>query len=128
MGKLLTVLSTLGITISSGLNVQTSSAPKPKSLLDSCSSSFIDVHADMNIIRKLYIAIIRLHLEYASQFGIISILKDQQTLENTCRVCLKRWELTSNVQGSHILTLAARRKLLKLCTYFSYVNRLSIAH
>ena len=53
--------------------------------------------ADMDIIRKLYIAIVRPHLEYASHavlHGIHIYWKDQQTLENiqkcACKVGLKR--------------------------------------
>ena len=53
----------------------------------------------MDIIRKLYIAIVRPHLEYASHavlHGIHIYWKDQQTLENiqkcACKVGLKRWD------------------------------------
>ena len=89
--------------------------------------------ADADIIRKLYIAIIRPHLEYASQVWDLHLLKDQQTLENiqkfACRVCLKQWDLSypTMLRTLSIPTLAARRKQLKLCTFFSYVNGLSIA-
>ena len=53
----------------------------------------------MDIIRKLYIAIIKPHLEYASQLWDPYLQKDQQTLSETiqnlaCRVCLKRWDLS----------------------------------
>ena len=39
------------------------------------------------------------------------------------RVCLKWWDLRT----LRISTLSARRQQLRLCTFFSYVNRLSIA-
>ena len=38
--------------------------------------------ADMEIIRQLYIAIVRPHLEYASQVWDLYLLKHQQTLED----------------------------------------------
>ena len=45
-----------------------------------------------------------------------------------CRVCLKRWDLSypAMLRTLSIPTLAARRQL-KLCTFFRYVNQLSIA-
>ena len=86
----------------------------------------------MDVIRKLYIAIIRPHLEYASQVWDPHLLKGQQTLENiqkfACTVCLKQWDLSypTLLRTLSIPTLTARRKQLKLCTFFSYVNGLSI--
>ena len=125
----------LGITISSDLswtkhiNIISSKARKLVGLL------FRQFYrcADADIIRKLYIAIVRPHLEYASQVWDPHLLKDQQTLENiqkfACRVCLKQWDLSypTMLRTLSIPTLAARRKQLKLCTFFSYVNGLSIA-
>ena len=89
--------------------------------------------ADKDIIRKLYTAIARPYLEYATQVWDPHLLKDQQTLENiqkfACRVYLKQWDLSypTMLRALSIPTLAARRKQLKLCTFFSYVNGLSIA-
>ena len=54
--------------------------------------------ADMDIIHKLYIAIVR---EYASQVWVLYLLKDQQTLEKfACKVCLKQWN--SNYPAMHL--------------------------
>ena len=125
----------LGITISSDLtwskhiNIIGSKARKLVGLL------FRQFYrcADTDTIRKLYIAIIRPHLEYASQVWDPYLQKDQQTLENiqkfACRVCLKRWDLSypAMLRTLSIPTLAARRQQLKLCTFFRYVNQLSIA-
>ena len=87
----------LGITISSDLswskhiNIIGSKARKLVGLL---FRQFYR-YADTDTIRKLYIAIIRPHLKYASQVWDPYLQKDQQTLENiqkfACRVCLKRW-------------------------------------
>ena len=125
----------LGITISSDLtwskhiNIIGSKARKLVGLL------FRQFYrcADTDTICKLYIAIIRPHLEYASQVWDPYLQKDQQTLENiqkfACRVCLKRWDLSypAMLRTLSIPTLAARRQQLKLCTFFRYVNQLSIA-
>ena len=125
----------LGITISSDLtwskhiNIISSKARKLVGLL------FRQFYrcADTDTIRKLYIAIIRPHLEYASQVWDPYLQKDQQTLENiqkfACRVCLKRWDLSypAMLRTLSIPTLAARRQQLKLCTFFRYVNQLSTA-
>ena len=117
----------LGITISSDLswtkhiNIISSKARKLVGLL------FRQFYrcADADTIRKIYIAIVRSHLEYASQIWDLHLLKDQQTLENiqkfACRVCLKQWDLSypTLLRTLSIPTLAARRKQLKLCTFFT---------
>ena len=60
-------------------------------------------------------------MEYASQVWDPYLQKDQQTL--------KRWDLSypAMLRTLSIPTLAARRQQLKLCTFFRYVNQLSIA-
>ena len=125
----------LGITISSDLtwskhiNIIGSKARKLVGLL------FRQFYrcADTDTIHKLYIAIIRLHLEYASQVwaGWIPICRRTNKHLKTClyRVCLKRWDLSypAMLRTLSIPTLAAQRQQLKLCTFFRYVNQLSTA-
>ena len=134
-GSLLEIVDSvkyLGLSISSDLswtNVITSKARKLVGLL------FRQFYrcADTDIIRKLYITIVRPHLEYASQVWDPYLLKDQQTLESVqkfaCQVCLKRWDLnySTMLADLNIPTLAARRKQLKLCTLYNYVHGLSVA-
>ena len=47
-----------------------------------------------------------------------------------CTVRLKQWYLSypAVLRALSIPFLAAQRRQLTLCTFFSYVNRLSIAH
>ena len=125
----------LGLSISSDLswtNHINSITSKARKLVGLLFRQFYRC-ADTDVIRKLYIAIVRPHLEYASQVWDPYLLKDQQTLESVqkfaCRVCLKRWDLnySTMLEDLNIPTLAARRKQLKLCTLYNYVHGLSVA-
>ena len=77
---------------------------------------------------KLYLSLIRPHLEYAVQVWNPYLIKDIQKLESVqkfaLKVCLKRWDSSydSLLQASEIPELSNRRKHLNLMHFFKAVN------
>ena len=77
---------------------------------------------------KLYSSIVRPHMEYASQVWNPHLNKNIDELENTqkmaLRICTRQWDLSYGdlLLNSKILTLAARREYLSLCTFYKIIH------
>ena len=77
---------------------------------------------------KLYSSIVHLHMEYASQVWNPHLKKNIDELENSQRmalhICTRQWDLSYRdlLLTSQILTLAARREYLSLCTFYKIIH------
>ena len=79
---------------------------------------------------KLYVALVRPHLEYAAQVWNPHLVKDINSLESVqkfaLRICSKNYHETyQNLLNVYqVPTLQNRRLFLCLCTFYSIVNKL----
>ena len=90
-------------------------------------------YASTDTIRKLYLTIVRPHLEYACEIWDPYLAKDCHMIESVqkfaSRVCLKQWSRNTRYQDMleflNMPSLATCRRQRKLCTLYKIVNNLS---
>ena len=88
--------------------------------------------ADTCTLRKLYISLVRPHMEYGSLVWDPFSAKDCDILEGVqrfaSRVCLKTWqcEYPDMLEALELPTLKTRRKVQKLTTMYKFVNNLAV--
>ena len=106
-----------------GLSIRTSSASKPKSLLDWWIDMNLHHSLPLHCYCKTSLAVCKPDL------GSISTEGAANSWKFTDGVCLKLWDLSYQAmfRAFTISNLAAHRKQIKLCTFFSYMNGLSFA-
>ena len=124
----------LGISIASDLSwtqhIQTI-ASKARRLVGLLFRQFYH-YADMSTLKKLYVSLIRPHLEYACPIWDPFTAKDRDLLESVqrfaSRVCLKTWdrEYTEMLSSLNLPSLESRRKTLKLSLLYKIVNNLTV--
>ena len=87
-------------------------------------------HFSQASLLKLYIFLVRPHLEYASQVWNPHLQKDVLMLESVqkfaLKICLKEWHLPYHdcLIQCCLPDLKTRREILNLCLYYKYVNNL----
>ena len=120
----------LGVTISSNLSWSEhihAICTKAKRLLGFLYRHFYS-NANTSSLLKLYISLIRPHLEYACQVWHPHLLTDINKLESVqkfaLRLCVKRWDLGYDVLLSmcDLPILATRRKYFDLCIMYKIIN------
>ena len=111
-----------------GVSISTPSVyTKAKRLLSFLYRHFYS-NANTSSLLKLYISLIRQHLEYARQVWHPHLLTDINKLESVqkfaLRLCVKRWDLGYNnlLSMCDLPILAARRKYFNLCTMYKIIN------
>ena len=88
--------------------------------------------ADTCTLRKLYISLVRPHMEYGSLVWDPFSAKDCDILEGVqrfaSRVCLKTWqcEYPDMLEALELPTLKTRRKVQKLTMMYKFVNNLAV--
>lgn len=88
--------------------------------------------ADTNTLRKLYISLVRPHMEYGSSVWDPFSAKDCDILEGVqrfaSRVCLKTWqyEYPDMLKTLDLPALKTRRKIAKLMMMYKFVNNLAM--
>ncbi len=89
-------------------------------------------YADTNTLRKLYVSLIRPHLEYACSVWDPFSAKDCDILESVqrfaSRVCLKNWscEYPEMLNSLNLPSLATRRKVINLSLMYKIANGLAM--
>ena len=84
--------------------------------------------ADTNTLKKLYVSLIRPHLEYACQVWDPSSAKECNLLEKVqrfaSRVCLKTWNMdySEMLNSLDLPSLQTRRKVQKLSLLYKIIN------
>ena len=120
----------LGVTITSTLSWSEhihNTARKVRKLLGLLYRQFYGLVNPQQFM-KLYSSIVRPHMEYASQVWNPHLKKNIDELENTqkmaLRICTRLWDLSYGdlLLNSKILTLAARREYLSLCTFYKIIH------
>ena len=120
----------LGVTITSTLSWSEhihNTARKVRKLLGLLYRQFYGLVNPQQFM-KLYSSIVRPHMEYANQVWNPHLKKNIDELENTqkmaLRICTRQWDLSYGdlLLNSKILTLAARREYLSLCTFYKIIH------
>ena len=122
----------LGVMISSNLSWADhihSTCLKAKRLVGMLYRKFY-INTDSEVLFKLYLALVRPHLEYACEIWSPYLQKEKEELERVqklaLRMCVKQWDAgyADLLSRFSILTLADRRKLLRLSIMYKIIHGL----
>ena len=89
-------------------------------------------YADTNVLKKLYVSLVRPHLEYAVPIWDPYTAKDCDLVESVQRfagrVCLKSWDIgyPEILNSLNLPSLETRRKVQKLILLYKFVNNLAL--
>ena len=89
-------------------------------------------YADTNVLKKLYVSLVRPHLEYAVPIWDPYTAKDCDLVDSVQRfagrVCLKSWDIgyPEILNSLNLPSLETRRKVQKLILLYKFVNNLAL--